>query len=32
VQVGPYPTSAAARAAQAKLQADYSAHYINRTD
>lgn len=32
VQVGPYPTSAAARAAQANLQADYSAHYINRTD
>jgi septal ring-binding cell division protein DamX len=32
VQVGPYPTPAAARAARTKLQADYIAHYINRTD
>src|SRR5271156_3938899 len=30
VEVGPYRTSAAARAAQTKLEAEYTARYINR--
>ena len=30
VQVGPYPTSEDARAAQAQLRAAYTAHYVNR--
>ena len=31
VQVGPYPTSAAAQAAQAQLRAAYAARYVNHT-
>ena len=32
VQVGPYPTSSAAQAVRPKLEADYAAAYIKRTD
>ena len=32
VQVGPYPTSAAAQAAQAQLRAAYAARYVNHTE